>query len=160
MNKSLSNQLKIILVLLFIFVIILFAIVVPTIGLIIKENNPEFSYAYVPCLIWSWCFAIPILLAFIPAWQIFSSVGSERGCFIEENVKRFKTIAMLSYLDAIIFPLGMIIVGFLGAGQPGLTVIVTPAVIILAVCFARVSQILAKITEEASALKKEVDLTV
>lgn len=160
MNKSLSNQLKIIWVLLFIFVIILFAIVVPTIGLIIKENNPEFSYAYVPCLIWSWCFAIPILLAFIPAWQIFSSVGSEKGCFIEENVKRFKTIAMLSYLDAIIFPLGMIIVGFLGAGQPGLTVIVTPAVIILAVCFARVSQILAKITEEASALKKEVDLTV
>lgn len=161
MNKiSLSRQLKLILILLFIFVLVAFAIVIPTIGKVIEGNNPEYAFAFIPCLIWSWCFAIPIILAFIPAWQIFSSVGSEEGCFVKENVKRFKTIAMLAYLDAIIFPLGMIIVGFLGAGQPGLTVIVTPAVIILAVCFARVFQILAKITEEASMLKEEVDLTV
>ena len=88
------------------------------------------------------------------------AVGSAQGCFVRENVKRFKTIAWLAYADAVIFPLGMIIVGFLGAGQPGLTVIITPAVVILSVCAARVFQILAKITENASALQEEHDLTV
>ena len=159
-NASLARQLKTILVLLFVFVIIAFAVLVPAFGLMIKENNPEYSFAFVPCLIWAWCFAVPILLAFIPAWQIFSTVGSAQGCFVRENVKRFKTIAWLAYADAVIFPLGMIIVGFLGAGQPGLTVIITPAVVILSVCAARVFQILAKITENASALQEEHDLTV
>lgn len=161
MNRiSLSHQLKLILILLLLFVLIIFAMVVPVIGKSIEANNPEYAFAFIPCLIWSWCFAVPIILSFVPAWQIFSSVGSEEGCFIKENVKRLKSIALLAYLDALIFPLGMIIVGFLGAGQPGLTVIITPAVIIAAVCVARVFQILANITEEASDLKEEHDLTV
>ena len=75
-------------------------------------------------------------------------------------MKRFKSISLLAYADAVIFPLGMLIVGFLGASQPGLTVIVTPAVIVLAVCAAKVFEILAKITEDASVLKEEHDLTV
>ena len=159
-NVSLSNQLKLILALMLVFVIVLFAVVVPSIGSLIRDSNPEYAFAYVPCLIWSWCFAVPILLAFIPAWQIFSSIGSEQGCFVKENVKRFKNISLLAYADAVIFPLGMLIVGFLGASQPGLAVIVTPAVIVLAVCAAKVFEILAKITEDASVLKEEHDLTV
>ena len=161
MNKvSLSRQLKVILLFILIFVIVVFSVIVPAIGKTIERSNPEYAFAFMPCLVWSWCFAMPIILAFIPAWQVFSSVGSEAGCFVKENVKRFKNIAMLAYLDAIIFPLGMIAVGLLGAWQPGLTIIITPAVIILSVCVARVFQILAKITEEASELKEEHDLTV
>ncbi len=161
MNRvSLSRQLKLILVFLFLFVIILFAVVIPDIGMLIRRSNPEYSFAYMPCLIWSWCFAVPILLAFIPAWQIFASVGSEQGCFVQDNVKRLKTIALLACADALIFPAGMIIVAFMGAAQPGLTVIITPAVVILAVCTAGIFQILAKITEEASVLQEEHDLTV
>lgn len=159
-NRSLSRQLKLILALLFIFVFIIFAIIVPQIGSLIRKSNPEYDFAFVPCMIWSWCFAAPILLAFIPAWKIFASVGSKQGCFVKENVKYFKTIAMLAYSDALIFPLGMIAVGLLGASQPGLAVIVTPGVIALTICAGRVFQILAKITEDASVLQAEHDLTV
>ncbi len=79
---------------------------------------------------------------------------------MQENVKRLKTITLLACADAVIFPAGMIIAAFLGALQPGLTVIITPADVIIAVSTAGIFQILAKITEEASVLQEEHDLTV
>ena len=123
-------------------------------------DAPEFAYAYWPCLIWAWCFAVPIFAAMLPAWRIFSSISSQAGAFSHANARYFRWIAKLAFVDAVIFPVGMLIVASMGAGSPGLIVLGTPATIFACVTVGLVMLILSHLVDEAASLKEDSDLTI
>lgn len=134
--------------------------ILPSIGESIKYYNPEYTFAYYPGLVWAWSFVAPIFLAVLPLWKIFSSLGVKGGAFCYQNVKNIRMISNLSLLDAFIFPLGMLVLGFMGASQPALTYIITPSVIFVCVSVAVILRVLAKLVEEAVKMKEENELTI
>ncbi len=121
---------------------------------------PEFAYAYWPCLIWAWCFAVPLFAALIPAWRVFASISAPEGAFTRSNARCLRWIAYLAFADAVIFPAGMLIVGAMGAGSPGLVVLVTPAVIFSCVAVGLAALVLSHLVDEAAGLKEDSDLTI
>jgi hypothetical protein len=125
-----------------------------------KVAAPEFAYAYWPCLIWAWCFAVPIFIALIPAWKVFGSISAPGGAFTRANVKSLRLIAILAFVDAVIFPVGMIAVGSMGAGSPGLVVLVTPSVMFACAAVGLAALVLSRLVEEAVEIKEENDLTI
>ncbi len=139
----------------------LFFWAIPTYGAYMATTEaPEFAYAYWPCLIWAWCFAAPIFAAVIPAWRICSSISSEEGAFTRSNARCLRWIAYLAFADAVIFPAGMLIVGAMGAGSPGLVVMVTPSVMLACVAVGIAFLCLACLVDDAAKLKEDSDLTI
>ena len=139
----------------------LFFWAIPTYGAYMATTEaPEFAYAYWPCLIWAWCFAAPIFAAVIPAWRICSSISSEEGAFTRSNARCLRWIAYLAFADAVIFPAGMLIVGAMGAGSPGLVVLVTPTVMLACVAVGIAFLCLACLVDDAAKLKEDSDLTI
>ena len=54
----------------------------------------------------------------------------------------------------------MVILAFMGAGQPGLTVLVTPAVMFVCAAVGIAALVLSHLVDDAAGLKEENDLTV
>lgn len=133
---------------------------VPELGKAEAQAAPEFAWAFWPCLIWAWCFAVPIFAAVVPAWRIFSSISAPGGAFTRANVRSLRLIAVLAFADGLIFPAGMLIVGFLGAGSAPLAVLITPAVMFCCAAVGIACLCLARLVEEAVELREENDLTI
>ena len=51
----------------------------PSYGQGVQQADPEFAWAYWPCLIWAWLFALPIFGAMLPCWRIFGSISAPGG---------------------------------------------------------------------------------
>lgn len=142
------------------FLCLLSFYILPSIGQSIKYYNPEYAFAYFPALIWAWSFILPIFIAFFPLWKIFSSLKEQEGAFCYQNVKNIRMLSNLAILEAIIFPLGMMVLGFMGASQPALTYIITPSVIFVCTAAAVILRVLSTLVEEAIGIKKENELTI
>ena len=132
----------------------------PMLGREMALADPEFAWAYWPCLIWAWVFALPIFAAIYPAWQVFSSISAQEGAFTRQNAVCLRTIAILAFADAVIFPAGMVIVALMGAGQAGLTVLITPAVIFACAAVGIAALVLSHLVDDAAEMKEDSDLTI
>ena len=132
----------------------------PAFGRQLAVTEAEFAWAYWPCLIWAWCFAVPIFAALIPAWQVFSSISAPEGAFTRTNARCLRWIAYLAFADGVIFPAGMLIVAALGAGQPGLTLVITPVVMFCCVAVGIAALCLGHLVGDAAELKEDSDLTI
>lgn len=89
----------------------------PSYGQEVQQADPEFTWAYWPCLIWAWLFALPIFGAMLPCWRIFGSISAPEGAFTRRNARDMRSISRLAFADALIFPAGMFVLAFMGAGQ-------------------------------------------
>ena len=69
-------------------------------------------------------------------------------------------IAWLAFADAAVFPAGMLVLALLGAGQPGLTVIVTPLVMFCCIAAGIAAMALGYLVRDAAALREDNDLTI
>lgn len=125
-----------------------------------QTEAPEFAYAYWPCLLWAWAFALPLFVAVIPAWRVVTSISAPGGAFCRTNVRALRQIAYLAFADGVIFPVGMLIVACMGAGAPALTVLVTPAVIFACAAAGIAALCLSRLVQEAAVLREENDLTI
>ncbi len=132
----------------------------PMMGREMAAADPEYAWAYWPCLIWAWVFALPIFAAVYPAWLVFSSISAPEGAFTRLNAVCLRVIAILAFADAVIFPAGMVIVGLMGAGQPGLTVVITPIVMFLCGAVGVAALVLSHLVDDAANLQEDHDLTV
>jgi len=131
----------------------------PMMGKEMAVADPEFAWAYWPCLIWAWIFALPIFSAVYPAWLVFSSISAPEGAFTRLNARCLRTIAILAFADAVIFPAGMVILGFLGAGSGPLT-FWTPAVIFACAAVGIAALVLSHLVDDAAEMKEDSDLTI
>ena len=159
-KKTMTHLLHAILVVAVLLGAVFFFGAVPLAGSEIRQANPEYGWAYVPCLIWAWAFAAPIFAAVIPCWRVFSGIAAPRGAFTRQNARSLRLIAWLAFADALIFPAGMLVLAFMGAGQPGLTVIVTPMVMFACAAVGIVALVLGHLVSDAVALQEENDLTI
>ncbi|MBQ2061824.1 MAG: DUF2975 domain-containing protein [Oscillospiraceae bacterium] len=132
----------------------------PMLGKEMAVTEPEFAWAYWPCLIWAWVFALPVFAAVYPAWLVCSSISAPGGAFTRQNARCLRVISLLAFADAVVFPAGMLILAFMGAGQPGLAVLVTPAVMFVCAAVGIAALVLSHLVDDAAEMKEENDLTV
>ena len=99
-QKSLSKRMKLIIVLLGLCGVALFGIAVPIIGLDLVDSYPEFSYCFLPWLIFILLMAVPCYVVLVIAWKIATSIGNDNS-FTELNSKRLKNVSVLSLATSI-----------------------------------------------------------
>ena len=132
----------------------------PSYGQGVQQADPEFTWAYWPCLIWAWLFALPIFGAMLPCWRIFGSISAPEGAFTRRNARDMRSISRLAFADALIFPAGMFVLAFMGAGSAPLTIVITPMVIFCCAAVGIVCYVLSRLIGDAAALREENDMTI
>lgn len=77
-----------------------------------------------------------------------------------ENARDLRTVSRLAFADAVIFPAGMLIVAYLGAGSAPLTLLITPLVTFFCLAAGIVLYVLSRLVADAAALREDNDLTI
>lgn len=159
-RKTMTIGLKSITALLAVLILFFFFVVLPSIGQAIARQNPEFAWAYWPCLIGAWVFMLPILTAFLPAWQVFDTIREKGKAFCHENASRFRLIGHCAMAAGIIFLCLIMIMTFRGAGSAPLVIAVTPLVLLFFLALSFVCHVFSHLVHEAAELKDENELTI
>ena len=128
-TKTMTNLLRAVLLAAAVLCGVFFFLCLPSYGQEIVQADPEFAWAYWPCLVWAWLFALPIFGAMIPGWRIFGSISAPGGAFTRKNSRDMQRISVLAFADALVFPAGMLTIGIMGAGSAPLTIVITPMVV-------------------------------
>ena len=131
----------------------------PQLGRGIALADPEYAWAFWPCLIFAWLFAVPVFWAMAALWTVFGRIG--RGdAFCMENARARATVSRLAFFDAVLVPVGVITLALLGAGSPGMTVIAMPAGVMVCTLVGVMAMALSRLVADAARLQDESDLTV
>ncbi len=131
----------------------------PQLGRGIALADPEYAWAFWPCLIFAWLFAVPVFWAMAALWTVFGRIG--RGdAFCAENARAMATVSRLAFFDAVLVPVGVITLALLGAGSPGMTVIAMPAGVMVCTLVGVMAMALSRLVADAARLQDESDLTV
>ena len=112
-HKRLAALLRIGLVIAAVVCAAIFFWFLPELGRGIAEADPEFAWAFWPCLAFAWLFAVPVFWAMALMWAVFGRIG--RGeAFCRENARALRTVSRLAFCDAVLVPVGVIVLGLLG----------------------------------------------
>ena len=123
----------------------------PQLGHGIALADPEYAWAFWPCLIFAWLFAVPVFWAMAALWTVFGRIG--RGdAFCMENARAMATVSRLAFFDAVLVPVGVITLA--------LTVIVMPAGVMVCTLVGVMAMALSRLVADAARLQDESDLTV
>ena len=158
-TKTMSALLRAVLLAAGLLLVVFFFLFLPFYGQDTVRYAPEFAWAYWPCLIWAWAFAVPIFWAMVPAWRVCGSIAVKGMAFTGKNARDLRTVSRLAFADAVIFPAGMLIVAYLGAGSAPLTLLITPLVTFFCLAAGIVLYVLSRLVAEASSLRDEIDLS-
>ena len=120
----------------------------PQLGHGIALADPEYAWAFWPCLIFAWLFAVPV----------FWAMAADAFCM--ENARAMATVSRLAFFDAVLVPAGVITLALLGAGSPGMTVIAMPAGVMVCTLVGVMAMALSRLVADAARLQDESDLTV
>lgn len=113
-HKRLAALLRIGLVIAAVVCAAIFFWFLPELGRGIAAADPEFAWAFWPCLAFAWLFAVPVFWAMARMWAVFGRIG--RGeAFCRENARALRTVSRLAFCDAVLVPVGVIVLGLLGA---------------------------------------------
>ncbi len=96
--------------------------IIPDWGKDIVTANPEFSYYYLPWLLFLWIAAVPCIGILICAWKIANAVGKDNTISMK-NVKYLKTISLLSAGDSIYIFVGNLLFLLLNMNHPGIVLL-------------------------------------
>ena len=118
-TKTMSALLRAVLLAAGLLLVVFFFLFLPFYGQDTVRYAPEFAWAYWPCLIWAWAFAVPIFWAMVPAWRVCGSIAVKGMAFTGKNARDLRTVSRLAFADAVIFPAGMLIVASLGVPAGG-----------------------------------------
>ena len=147
-TKTMTNLLRLVLIAAAALCGVFFFLCLPSYGQEIVQADPEFAWAYWPCLVWAWLFALPIFGAMIPGWRIFGSISAPEGAFTRQNARDMRSISRLAFADALVFPVGM------------LTIVITPMVVFCCAAVGVVCYVLSRLIGDAAALREENDMTI
>lgn len=71
-----------------------------------------------------------------------------------------RSISRLAFADALVFPVGMLTIGIMGAGSAPLTIVITPMVVFCCAAVGVVCYVLSRLIGDAAALREENDMTI
>lgn len=157
-QKELSNLLIFIGILVTLAVAACCALIAPGIGHAIADDYPEYAYMYLPCLIYVWMAAVPVLISCFISIKIFLEIGRDNS-FCEENSIRLRHIGRLFLFETIYLFLGIAIMGILRMLFLMVFVCLSLACAV-SLCATVVCSSLSHLTYKAYLLKKDNDLTI
>ena len=103
---------------------------------------------------------MPIFWAMVPAWRVCGSIAVKGMAFTGENARDLRTVSRLAFADAVIFPAGMLIVAYLGAGSAPLTLLITPLVTFFCLAAGIVLYVLSRLGADAAALREGTEVII
>ena len=157
-QTSLSKWLKIIIIGCSICGLLIYALVMPSIGQTLASENPEMNSYFWPWIIFIWATGIPCYIALFFAWKIAANIGVDKS-FSLSNAKLLKWISILAAGDAAFFFLGNIVFLLLNMNHPSvvlLSLIIEFAGAAISVAAATLSHLVMK----AADLQEQSDLTI
>lgn len=157
-QKSLSDWLKVAILMLAVFGLLIYGVVIPSYGLSIASSEPELSHCFWPWMTLFLLTAVPCYTALVIGWLIAHSIGQNRS-FTEVNARRMKWISNLAFGDVILFFSGNVMLLFLGMNHPGvflLSLLPDMLGVAVAVCAAALSHLIFK----SAQLQEDTELTI
>ena len=157
-QTSLSKWLKIIIIGCGICGLLIYALVMPSIGQTLASENPEMSSYFWPWLIFIWATGIPCYIALFFAWKIAANIGVDKS-FSISNAKLLKWISILAAGDAAFFFLGNIVFLLLNMNHPSI-VLLSLIIVFAGVAISVAAAALSHLVMKAADLQEQSDLTI
>lgn len=123
-RKALAFNLKMCLTIIFIVIIAVFSYLAPEIGKILRIMYPNLDYLYVPCLIFVWITAIPLVVCIIKAWKIAGEIGKD-NTYCVANSKRLHAISQLILADVLLYCAALVAIIFMNLLHPAMYLLLT-----------------------------------
>ncbi|MFI3327145.1 MAG: DUF2975 domain-containing protein [Clostridia bacterium] len=126
--------------------LIVYSLVIPSLGSSIVYSYPEFSHCYIPWIIFTVITSVPCFVALVFAWKISNEIGKDNS-FSYKNAKYLKNISNLAIADVVIFFVGNTIFLLLNLSHPAVllaSLIVDFVGIAVAVAMAALSHLVLK----------------
>ncbi len=157
-NKSLAKWMKAILITFVLCGLVVFAFVVPFVGLSLVEEYPEFSSWFAPWLVFLELTALPCYAVLVLGWKISVSIADDKA-FCIDNSDRLKAIAIISLVTSLYNFVGHFV--FLILNMSHFSVFAVSLVItFFGVAISVVSAVLSYYVRRAAKLQEENDLTI
>ena len=157
-QTSLSKWLKIIIIGCGICGLLIYALVMPSIGQTLASENPKISSYFWPWLIFIWVTGIPCYIALFFAWKIAANIGVDKS-FSLSNAKLLKWISILAAGDAAFFFLGNIVFLLLNMNHPSI-VLLSLIIVFAGVAISVAAAALSHLVMKAADLQEQSDLTI
>lgn len=157
-QKSLSKWMKVILFMFGLFGIAIFGLVTPVIGTDLKNEYPEFAYAFIPWLVFILIMAIPCYTVLVLGWKIASSIGNDNS-FSNSNAKRLKYVSVLALVTSIYFFAGNVVFLLLNINHPGI-LLASLFITFVGIAISAASAILSYLVKKAAKLQEQSDWTI
>ncbi len=156
-QKKLAGLLKLITIGLGIIGIVVYFLVLPSIG---REWAAEESFEgfFWPWLLFLWGTGIPCFASLFEFWGICTEIRKDNS-FCEENAIRLKTISLLVLGDVAYFFVGNMVFLVLGMNHPAIF-LVSLAVDVVGIAIGIAAAALSHLVYKAAAIKSENDLTI
>lgn len=157
-QKALAKWLKIILIGVGICGLIVHFVVIPSYGLSLVAEYPEFSNRFWPWLVFLWVSGIPCYTVLVFGWKVAVNIGRDKS-FSYENAKYLKWIAWLAAGDGIFFFVGNVVMLFANMSHPGVALL-SLLVVFAGVAVAVAAAALSHLVQKAAVLQEQSDLTI
>lgn len=157
-QRTLVRWLKLLVIFVAVCGIVLCGGILPMEGKRFIAVYPEFSYCYLPWLIFVWILAIPCFIALVLAWKIFGNI--ERDCsFCMENADALLKVSFLAAADAGFLFFGNVLFFVLSMNHPAV-LLAACMVAIVGVGISVAAAVLSHLVGKAAKLQEENDLTI
>ncbi len=157
-RKDLSLFLRVLIVLAAFIGVVFLTVFLPLYGNDVRKVLSEVAYMYWPTLIFIWISAIPVYAALWMGWKVCGEIRRDNS-FCEENAARLRAISVFAVADVCFYVAGGIALLMMNLLHPGI-LLLGGAIVFIGIALAVVFAVLSYLTEKASLLKKENDLTV
>lgn len=157
-QTSLAKWLKVILFGVGVCGMVIYALVLPKVGVELIDGREELRRYFWPWLIFLWTSGVPCYVALALGWGITNNIKADRS-FSLSNARLLKGIAGLAAGDAAFFFLGNIVFLFLDINHPGV-VLFSLLVEFAGVAIAVVAAALSHLVQKAALLQEQSDLTI
>lgn len=138
--------------------LVFMAFIVPEVVGGLARKTPSFSYLVRPGILFIWITALPVYLCLGKVWQICGEINRNNS-FCRRNAALLRDVSRLSLLDSILY-LGIVVLMLATHHLDVFVLLLIFAAIFLGVFVAVLTAALSHLTEKASALKQENDLTI
>ncbi len=157
-QKALAKWLRLVVVLLGLCGLAVYFLLIPSYGLSLRSQYPEFSNRFWPWLVFLWATGLPCWAVLVLGWRIAGNIGHDAS-FSLENARYLKWISWLAGGDAVFFLLGNLALLFLNMSHPGVTLL-SLLVVFAGAAIAVASAAISHLVQKAALLQEESDLTI
>lgn len=159
MNQSnLSKWLKGIVIGMAVFCAGIYGGILPVCGQSLVSYAPEFAHCFLPWMIFLLITAVPVFIALIFAWKVFTEIGRNNS-FSFINARYLKNIAHLAIIDTVYFFLGNVVMLFANQSHPGI-LLASLLIDFLGIAVAVVCAALSHLVYKAAVINEENELTI